>query len=107
MVPTCGKQEMVKTVSNKLDNFHGCSTVHNTAGCLTIVSHLLHPFDLHVVSIHNGRGVHVKHGTSLSNGHGLIVLDSKHMVEVRDWGQVTGRPAVVTGDALCQLTVLG
>ena len=90
-----------------------CPTVHSQASpenahsqgiCRT--THLLKPLDLHVISIHSGSSLGVEHGTSLTDGHGLVVLHSKHVVEVWNWGQVTAGAAVVANDLLCELAVL-
>ena len=77
---------------------------HSQGICHT--THLLKPLDLHVISIHSGSSLGVEHGTSLTDGHGLVVLHSKHVVEVWNWGQVTAGPAVVANDLLCELAVL-
>jgi len=69
-------------------------------------SHLLKPLDLHVVGIYSGVSLGVEHSTSFTDGHGLVVLHSKHVVEIWHGGQVTPGPAVVATDLLCELAVL-
>lgn len=68
--------------------------------------YLLQPLDLHVVSVHHRLSVGVEQGSGLNNGHGLVVVHSKHVVEVRHGRQVTGRPVVGASDSLSQLAVL-
>ena len=69
-------------------------------------AYLFQPFCLHVVSIHSSGGLGVEHGSSLSDSHGLVVVHSKHLVEVRHRGLVTARPAVVASYLLGKLAVL-
>jgi len=71
-----------------------------------LYSHLLKPLDLHVVGIYSGVSLSVEHSTSFTDGHGLVVLHSKHVVEIWHGGQITPRTAVVANDLLCQLAVL-
>ncbi len=71
-----------------------------------LCSHLLKPLDLHVVGIYSGVSLGVEHSTSFTDGHGLVVLHSKHVVEIWHGGQVTPRPTVIANDLLRQLAVL-
>lgn len=71
------------------------------------VCHLLQPFDLHLVGRHpTSSSLGVEQGSSLYNGHRLVVTHSKHLVEVRHGGQVAPGTAVVARDLLSQLAVL-
>jgi len=71
-----------------------------------LYSHLLKPLDLHVVGIYSGVSLSVEHSTSFTDGHGLVVLHSKHVVEIWHGGQVTAGPTVVAYELLCELAVL-
>ena len=71
------------------------------------MKYLFQPLDLHVVSIHSCGSLGVEHGSSLSNGHWLVVVDSKHMVEIWHGCQIAAWPAVVASDLLRKLAILG